>query len=525
MKCVVQLLLWCMLCSSCSKGSEGNPLPDGEIKNISVSVNHPELQYRGRFKIEGDGASFSTPGSSVKIGFDGTGLKAGISAENFGGDGYSYLYVFVDGDNSLENRKIIKIGKHRTMYQVVEGLDAGSHTVELVKKNECWGIVHLHGFELHGKEVLPLEAKKSRLIEFFGDSNPSGWSAWDDKDKGGDDTSEGYFAYPGFTARALGAEWSNLSIGGFGITDRMGDKDLTDFYNKIHVFDKTTSNNIWDFDQNNLGKKPDVVVINLGANDYWHGASKTEIKQAWHRFVSVLLRPVYPSAHIVLANSIGWAMNEPADYLPEVIKEFQAKGDNNISYVKFPWLWGQEHAVIPEHAGFANILGKHIAERMDWGFTPVAYSSFPEKDGGLGNSSFEKAIMGKRPDGWRPTSIASSALYMESGQAKDGKAFVRCFGSQGVHQAVIAKKGDKFTIKAWAKSIKDEKGILQYRFRNQAQKALASGQKELQVGSGWKQFELETEIAPEGTWQVDIVLKATGGSTIDFDLIETTSKN
>ena len=497
---------------SCSDENLEEPGPEPPTE-LDTSM----IQYRGRMEFGANKlSSFSTPGSSIMVKFSGSSLYGTFSAEYFGGNGYSYLYIIVDGNTDPLSRQIIRVERAEQEYAIVEGLPEGEHVLEIVKNNESWGVIHFIQLRVPDGELLALPAKKPYLIEFYGDSNPSGWSAWNDKDRGGDSDSEGYFSYPGFTARSLDAEWVNFSVGGFGITDGMGKRDLTDYYDKIHVYSNSPEKNNWDFAQNNLGKKPDVVVINLGANDYYNNVTKEEMKAAWHRFVSELLRPVYPEAHIVLANSYGWALGEPSDYLEEVVEEFHAGGDMEVSFVKFPWLWGQEHAVISEHAGFANILSKHIAETMGWESEPVPYSSIPEEKGVLGNTSFESSILGSRPDGWRPDNGKSAARWVEDGrEAKDGSAFVRCSQGYGVHQAVDADPGEQFKIGVWAKASSGNQGILKYQFRNQKQSNIQSSIKAIALTDQWQRFEFTTEIAPNGTWQIDVILRAEHNAMVD----------
>jgi hypothetical protein len=504
---------------SCSDENHEEPKPEP-----SPELDTSLIQYRGRMEFGANKlSSFSSPGSSIKVKFSGCSLYGTFSADNFDGNGYSYLYVILDENEDPLSRQIIRIEKAEQEYAIVEGLAEGEHIIEMVKNNECWGVIHFIQLRVPDGKLLALPAKKPHLIEFYGDSNPSGWSAWNDKDRGGDADSEGYYSYPGFTARSLDAEWVNFSVGGFGVTDRMGSRDLTDYYDKIHIYSHSPESNSWDFEMNNLGKKPDVLVINLGANDYYNNASKEEIKTAWFQFVSELLRPVYPEAHIVLANSYGWALGEPADYLAEVVQEFHQNGDQNISFVKFPWLWGQDHAVISEHAGFARILSKHIAETMGWESEPVPYSSIPEERGVLGNMSFESSILGSRPDGWRPDNGKSAARWVQDGsEAKDGTAFVRCSQGYGVHQAVDAQSGEQFKIKVWAKASSGNQGILKYQFRNQEQKNIYSTIKAITLTDQWQEFEIITEIAPAASWQIDVILRAEHNAVVDYDQIEMT---
>lgn len=490
-------------------------------QSINVMPDHSFLQYSGRIEFTPfNVARFSMPSSSIKIKFTGTELKATFSAKNFDGDGKSYLYVIVDGKADPLNRNIIEVYTSKRDYTLAEGLTEGEHIVEVVKVNEYWGMVEFHGFDIGRGQILPLPSKPNRLIEYYGDSNPSGWSAWNDKDQGGDAESGGYYTYPAFTARALNADLINFTAGGHGITPNMGKLDLTRYYDKIHIKTDNQSTNNWDLDNNYLNKKPDVIVINLGANDYYNGASKQQQKTGWKKLVTDQLRPHYPNAHIVLGNSEGWAVGEPADYVDEMIEEFKAEGDYNISYVKFPWLWGQEHAVVSEQAAFSNILSEHIAKVMNWE-TPVKnnYSSFPFEGELLGNRSFENALLGIRPDGWRPTSVGSQAkVVMNKRNAKTGEAYIVCPDGSGVHQAVKAKQGDRYLISVWVKG-NNGKAKLKYAFRNQGQRIIVSGEKIVETSSEWQQISLITSEASFNTWQIDIHLES-DNATVFFDDID-----
>ena len=74
----------------------------------------------------------------------------------------------------------------------------------------------------------------------------------------------------------------------------------------------------------------------------------------------------------------------------QIFAELKAAGDNNVSFVRFPWLWGQEHAVVNEHAGFANILASHLATELGLPQPPPSNLSSFAPHGELKNASFEK---------------------------------------------------------------------------------------------------------------------------------------
>ncbi|WP_281613793.1 GDSL-type esterase/lipase family protein [Flammeovirga sp. SubArs3] len=492
-----------------------------------IQPNDHAIQYRGRVEFSDPLIPrFSMPSSSIKMKFSGTTLKGTFSAKNFDGNGLSYLYVILDGKASPFERNVLEIKTSKQEYTILEGLENKEHTVELVKLNEYWGMIEFHGFATDGSGALALPNRKSRMIEFYGDSNPSGWSAWNDKDQGGDGEAGGYFTYPGFTSRALEAEFTNFSAGGFGITPKMGDRNLTDYFEKIHIKTDNAVTNQWNPEENYLNTTPDVVVVNLGANDYWSGATKQMQKNGWKNFVEDQLRKVYPKAHIVLANSEGWAVGEPTDYIDEMVDQFHESGDKNISYVKFPWLWGQDHAVVGEHAGFAQVLVEHISKEMNWNILDDAdyklYNAFPMSNELLGNRSFERSIL-TRPDGWRAGSLQSTAkTIVESSNAKDGEAVVECYGNGGVHYAVKSQNGMQYSISVWVKGTGSSK--LRYAFRSQGQAVITEETKSFEVGTDWQNISITTQKAPLDTWQIDIQLDAEDG-IVQFDLIEMEEEN
>ncbi|AZQ61411.1 hypothetical protein EI427_03980 [Flammeovirga pectinis] len=489
-------------------------------QTINIFPDNSNIQYNGRIEFSNIKVpTFSMPSTSIKVRFKGTAINAVFSSNNFDGNGKSYLYVIIDGKATPYNRTVIEITEQKRSYTIAEGLEDTYHTVELVKVSEYWSMLSFYGFETQFKTTYPLKTKPKRFIEFYGDSNPSGWSAWNDRDQGGDKESEGYFTYPGFVARALNAEYVNFSAGGYGITPEMGARDLSRYYNKIHIKTGNPSTNFWDFEDNYINKEPDVVVVNLGANDFYNGASKEEQKESWKRFVTYLIRTHYKNSHIVLANSEGWGIGEPTDYIEEMITEFHLNGENNISFVKFPWLWGPDHAVISEQAGFADILATHIAKVKGWAQPkPNQYSSFPKGDKLLGNTSFESSILKVRPDGWRPISSSEAKTVINSSNAKEGKAYVECEENGGIHQAVKAQKGEKYLISVWVKGTEGT-GVLGYEFRNQGQQVITSNNKVCTLTNNWKKVQFITDESPLATWQINVVLKAGTSNKVQFDVV------
>ncbi len=489
------------------------------MSSSSYAQLQDEILFTGRFDFsDTTKAVFSHVSSSIKARFNGTGISASLSAEK----GISYLQVIIDGIDEISSRIKLEVSsKEQIEYSLAEGLQEGLHQVELIKLNQYDTKLAFHGFTVEGTGLASKPERPEVSIEYYGDSNPAGHSAWDVFDRGAVSDNGGYHTYPGITARMLNAEYINVSMGGSGITNKAW-RNLVDHHHLIHMDDPATGTNIWDFENNHLNFTADAVVINLGANDYYGSATKFEIKNGWKDFIITHLRAYYPNAHIVLANSYGWAYNEPADYVNEAIEELIEAGDTNVSNVKFPWLWGQEHAVVNEHAGFANILASHLAFKLNVPEPELSeLSSFVGK-GQIYNGSFEQSILSGVADGWRPHSNQVS-LITNSGDAYDGDSYLRIQNSSWVNFANDAHEGDIIAVSAWVRKsgAGSNLGKLKIEFKDQAQNTIASSQGLFGAASEWRQA-TNTFLAPTNTWSVWVVLEAEENAIIDFDRIEMT---
>ena len=470
--------------------------------------------FTGRFDFsDPTKVVFSHVGNSIKANFNGTGISVTLASASSGASATSYLYVIVDGNVTPETRNLITVnGSKKKTYVLASGLAAGNHTIELVKETEYDTKVAFYGFS--GATLLAPPARPAVKLEFYGDSNPAGWDAYDPADAGAVISNGGYYIYPAITCRMLNAECSNISMGGVGITDKAW-RNLANFYHLIHMNDAPTGINLWNF----ANYTPNAVVINASSNDHSSGATKDEIKAGWKNFVG-LIRGRYPNAHIVIAESYGWSYNEPTDYIAETVNEIKAAGNTNVSYVKFPWLWGQEHAVINEHAGFANILAAHLAAQLNLAQpTPNTLSSFAPY-GSVTNGSFEKTSLPGISDGWRPHGTVT--LIKDTAQAKQGTNFLQLYNTAWVNFANNANPGTEFTVTGWMKGAQNgDLGKLKLEFKDQAQNTIGTNEGLVTLTTNWQQFST-TATAPAGTWSVWVVLVAEWRDTVSFDDVRMT---
>ena len=486
---------------------------------VTVSPSDPNLLYTGRVEMTNPEAPvFSLNGVSIKANFSGTAISGTFSATKS-----SYLYIIVDGNDDPYTRKVLEVsGSNPQQLVLVSDLTEGTHTIEIVKLDESDSKVTFHGLEIVGVGLLEKPGRPELKLEFIGDSNTAGWNAWNAYDNGGNEASGAYHTFPGMVSRMLGAEFSLIGASGSGITDRAS-WNCTRVWDRIHLQEQTSESNEWNFEDNYWGFTPDAVIVNLGANDYYAGASKELIKSSWKAFIKGQLRAKYPDAHIVLANSYGWAYNEPADYVNEAIEELISEGETNVSFIRFPWLWGQAHTVVNEHAGFANLLASHLAEVLELDEPEaLALSSFAEK-GMITNGSFEKSVLPSMADGWRPNGTIS---VVENGdEAIEGNNFMRTQNGGYVNFATEVVTGTMLTLTGWAKGGADSHtGFFKLLFKDQAQNTLSSKQIQPDFKEEWEEFTVEARV-PADVWSVWVVLESAQGSVIDFDNISLTASD
>ena len=364
------------------------------------------------------------------------------------------------------------------------------------------------GLEVSGDGLLPLPPRSSLRIEFFGDSNMNGSSNYSEKNSGDMGT---YYAFPAMVTRMLGAEMHNQSVGGATLYDG-GDNSVGSF-----IFSEDYNNQDPNY---RSGFDPHIIVVNAGANDV--GSGKAVIKRRYKNVVADL-RSVYgPDPKIILFNSYGWDVNEPANYSHEVVEEL---GDANLSVCLFPWLWEQWHGCQWDHSGQAYILLDHItALNSDW--QQVNAGDIVDGFGrnwDVANGSFEHAAP-FGGFGWRYRKDGVERIHDPDGAA-DGDYYIRLDAGEKVHQPTDAtgdflpgatKGGETYFVSAKIRGTVGSTAQIIFDF--QGQQIWTRGQATpttFDVSSEW-QTVYASVIAPAGKWTLFTTLKSLSG-TVDFD--------
>jgi hypothetical protein len=339
-------------------------------QNLIIRSHDPHIRYSGRIIMQDDAAELSWPGTSLKINFRGTGVKAMLKDEH----GYDYWNIIVD-DKVVS---VIQPDSNQKEYTLVSGLAPGNHTLELFKRTEwAMGKTWFYEFALDKNgATLPPPPPQKRKMEFFGNSISCGYAVEDltGQDRGTAPYENGYLSYAAITARHFDAEFHNTSRSGIGIMVSWDALIMPELYNRL---DPTDAESKWDFSK----YTPDVVVINLFQNDAWitklpenaqfkarfgiKPPTEEQIIKAYRDFVKTI-RGKYTKAKIICVLGNMEAVKEGSPWPGYVQKAVAQLDDKNIYAHIFPYKNTPGHPSKSEQQAMADDLIAFIDQHIKW---------------------------------------------------------------------------------------------------------------------------------------------------------------
>jgi hypothetical protein len=397
--------------------------------------------------------NFSTPslptiawqGGAITVNFSGTEIKATLDADDTANN-WEVFRVVIDDDYSTTYT--FSAGPTPTQYTLASGLPDGVHKMVLMKETYWWYNSVFHGLEVTGPGLVAPPALSALKFECFGDSNAAGDNIASEDNSSG--TGQ-YFTFPFFAARAFNAQMHNLSTSGETISGSHGRFDRYGWY---------PGDPAWDFDL----YTPDVVIVNLGANDV--DSLTQEQMVADHNAYLDDLRLEYPEAHVTLMNGEGWHFDEPANYIASLIA---SRGDPNMSALVFPWVFGQWHGTENEQAGMARYLVEHLEGVL--GITapnPIDIMDGFGVGGDVANGGFEEVS----PFGgyaWRYFLDAGVDRINDGAGAQEGDHYLSLSSRAKSFQTNPARSGDTVTLTAWMRgSNNGDEAAMTIDFRDQS---------------------------------------------------------
>jgi lysophospholipase L1-like esterase len=343
---------------------------------VEISSRHPLIRYGGRIDCAAtDGPAFAWPGVSIKVRFTGDALD--MRFRDFGnGSETATNYYNVIIDNGAPT--VLQVSPAQEVYELARNLPAGEHTVEIQKRVESNGGTgkgQLLGLRVReGMGLVPVPASP-RKIEFIGDSITCGYgnevsTMTPDMSHYTSKAENAWLAYGAVTARNLGYEYMAVSYSGRGMYRNYaggGGDALPGLY--LRTLPDEAASPTWDVQR----YQPDVVVINLGTNDFSPGGvDRQQYRTAYLNFL-IKLRGYYANAAIITAvgpmlsdfyppGEMAWT-NVQAD-VQTVVQQRKDAGDNRIYYIAFApqtGPWGEDyHPTVATHADMAAKLTEFI---------------------------------------------------------------------------------------------------------------------------------------------------------------------
>jgi lysophospholipase L1-like esterase len=304
----------------------------GYSKSKLIPVSHQFIRYVGRFDFSNpEQVSYDWPG--VYIQFN---IRSSECSVKMSDTGHNYYNVLIDNQPA----KTFDV-KSDTTLVLAKGLGDGIHQIQIFKRTEGFlGIGSFKGIELPDNgEILPWKDIPTRKIEFIGNSITCGYGTegLSKNERFKPETENNYQSYAPIMARAFHADFHIVAHSGQGVVRNYGYKDkvspdgtMPRRFNR--VFDEKEQP-LWDYSR----WKPDLVVINLGTNDFSTQPypDKEVFIAGYNKLINEVLRQY---GEIPVFCVVGPMIDEPCySYVKEMVESFRSENQKkNVFFVGIP---------------------------------------------------------------------------------------------------------------------------------------------------------------------------------------------
>ena len=337
-----------------------------EIRAVrQVAPSDKKIAYFGRWDKK-DAHAYRTDRGAAYLKFNFTGDYVAVHLQNSGAK--IWWRSSIDGD-----------AWQRFQGDLVAPLTRkGKHTLALERDTEtAGGVTSITGITLAAEgNLLPPSKPARRRLEFVGDSILAGAFAL------GTDT-YGYLlnessaqSFGPLTARKLGAEYSVVATSGEGVVHNYREsaakgRSFThsgDDYARL----------LWGEPGSRFtgqGLKPQVIVLNPGANDFTGPVYPAEDFEEGYRKLILQVRHLNPKAYILCLEPVPFQYRASKPLIEHVVTELQVRGDLRLHFIPVnkdqsflaPYDYADgEHPLLQGHERLAHYLSKVIAGIMNW---------------------------------------------------------------------------------------------------------------------------------------------------------------
>jgi lysophospholipase L1-like esterase len=295
-------MMWrlALVCALVACGDDAASIDGGVDGGVDATPDGPppileDVHFIGRFDAM---QRFQWPGTEIRTRFTGTEISIELSET-----GSSYFEITIDGERVTP----LQTSSGRRVYPLASGLPDGDHDLRVARRTEgFFSVSTYHGFP---NATLVQTARPSRFVEFIGDSITCGYGVLGTMatcDFSAETEAE-TLGWAALAADALDAGHASIAYSGLGMyRNNGGDSNNTIpiRYDRALVESATPK---WDWSYT-----PDVIVINLGTNDFAQGDPGMPYVTAYVEFVQQLATR-FPSAKILMATSPMLSNSFPAN--------------------------------------------------------------------------------------------------------------------------------------------------------------------------------------------------------------------
>lgn len=345
-----------------------------DAQTETIHPNHSFIEYTGRIDFSNPlKPRFSYSGVSVRACFQGTSISLLLDDEGI----KNYYNVILDGE--VISRIQTKAGL--STYTLATGLKDIHHEIEIFRlTEESFGKTYFCGFVTdNGKTLVDIPNKRTRLIEFIGNSITCGYGNEGVNGQGsfGPTTENHYLTFAAMTSRSFNARHLAVCKSGIGIYRNYdgpvtGSADcMPNNYQRIFLNDAAP---LYQFTE-----KPDLICIDLGTNDFsTEKGDSARFVDNYLKFIDQLqLRNNGATILCLLGPMIsGGDLIKVRNYTKYIVATANNKNKGKVSFFEMSTQTGSlgiginYHPTVAQHLKNAKELINHISTLKGWEVSP-----------------------------------------------------------------------------------------------------------------------------------------------------------